>query len=172
MKTSIKKILKLSTLLISSLLIATASAQYYRFMYISGTVTISAGGLVWIKGDQAGTAVSISGSTATVTLSLNNGTISNFTGYLYLKNLDGTQHSITINITDAANSALYAPNGFNITIYNNSTGDYIGSLNVLSNTSYYPGIISGSAVWHITFQIETKPESSGSDDFAVQFTYE
>jgi hypothetical protein len=173
MKINYKKSLKLITLLISSMLIATVSAQYYRFLYIEGSVTISTTGLTWVKGEQAGTNVSISGTTATVSLSLSNGTTTNITNYLYLKNLDGTSHSITINITDAANSGLYETLGFNITIYDNSTSDYIGSLNVLSTTSYYSDIIDANAVWHITFQIATRPESSGqSDDFAVQFRYE
>jgi hypothetical protein len=173
MKINYKKSLKLITLLISSMLIATVSAQYYRFLYIQGSVTISATGLTWVKGNQAGTNVSISGTTATVSLSLSNGTTTNITNYLYLKNLDSTSHSITINITDAANSSLYEALGFNITIYDNSTGTYIDSLNVLSTASYHSGTISENAVWHITFQIATKTDSAGqNDDFAVQFTYE
>jgi hypothetical protein len=172
MKTNTKKIIKLLTLFISSILIATASAGYYRFMYISGTVTISAGGLVWIKGDQAGSAVSISGSTATVSLTLNNGTISNITNYLYLKNLDSQSHNIVINITDPAGSSLYEANGFNITICNNSTGAVIHSLDALSLGSSYSGTIDQQEVWHIIFQIATRSDAQTSGDaFAVQVTY-
>ncbi|MEM3770610.1 MAG: hypothetical protein QXZ51_05200 [Candidatus Bathyarchaeia archaeon] len=171
MKTNYKKLIKFVTLLVASLLIATASAAYYRYMYISGSVTIGAGGLVWVKGvEQAGT-VSISGSTATVSFSLNNGTTNDITRHLYLKNLDNANHSIIINVTDAADSTYYTT--FEVRIYNNATGASITTLNALSTSSSYSGTITANAVWHITFYIVTKPDAQVSNDpFAVQFRYE
>lgn len=173
MKINHKKILKLLTLLITSILIATVSAQAYRFMYIEGSVSISETGLKWVKGDSAGTAVSIASSTATVSLSVSNGTTANFTRHLYLQNLDGSGHSLMINITTAASPSYYESNGFNITIYDNSTDTYIDALDVLSTASYYSGNIGASAIWHITFEISTTSDSAGNaDNFAVQFRYE
>lgn len=172
MQMNYKKVLKIATLLLSSLLIATVSAQAYRFMYIDGSVSISVTGLKWVKGDSASGGTSISGSTATVAMSISNGTIANFTHYLYLQNQDGTGHSLMINITNDATSSLYETNGFNMTIYNNATGVYISALDVLSTSSYYSGTISGSAVWQVTFEIATKTDASGSDGFNVQFRYE
>jgi hypothetical protein len=171
MKTNIRKILKLSVLLVSSLLIATASAAYYRYLYIQGYVTIGPGGLVWVKGiEEAGT-VSISGSTATVSFSLSNGTENNITQHLYLKNLDNKNHNVVINVTDAANQMYYTT--FDIKIYNNVTGAHIATLNALSTLSSYSGTIAANAVWHITFYIETKPDAQVTNDtFALQFRYE
>jgi len=173
MKLNYKKSLKLITLIITSLLIATASASYYRYLYIQGTVVITSGGLTWVKGVETAGTVDVYGSTATVSLSVNNGTTNNITNHLYLKNLDSGGHDITIDITDAADSELYEANGFSITIYDNSTGTFIALLNVLSTSSSYSGTITGDAVWHITFQIITKPNAeTPGDAFAVQFTYE
>jgi len=171
MKTNYKKILKMSILLISSILIATASAQYYRYVTISGSISISPGGLAWVKGvEEAGT-ITITGSTAEISFSLNNGTTNDITRHLYLKNLDTSNHSIVINVTDAANSAYYTT--FEIRIYNNSTGGSITTLNALSTSSSYSGTITGQAVWHITFYIVTKQDASvQNDSFAVQFRYE
>ena len=105
-------------------------------------------------------------------LTLNNGTISNITNYLYLKNLDSQSHNIVINITDPAGSSLYEANGFNITICNNSTGAVIHSLDALSLGSSYSGTIDQQEVWHIIFQIATRSDAQTSGDaFAVQVTY-
>jgi len=172
MNVNYKKSLKLITLLISALLIATVSAQAYRFMYIEGTVTISQDkGLKWVKGDEASAGTSISGSTATVDIPISNGTTANFTHYLYLKELDTSAHSLVINITDIAAASLYETNGFNLTIYNNVTGAHIDTLDVLTTDSY-SGSITADAIWHITFEVATKTDASGIDDFAVQFRYE
>jgi len=50
MNVKYKKSLKIVTLLITAILIATASAQVYRYMYISGTVAIGNTGLRWVLG--------------------------------------------------------------------------------------------------------------------------
>lgn len=167
-----KRVAKLITLAISSILIATVSAQAYRYMYINGTVTIGNTGLTWIKGDSAPAGTSVSGSTATVALIISNGTIMNFTHVLYLKNLDALTHPLTINITHAATSGLYETLGFNITLRNNATSAYIGQLNALSTSSAYSGTVVASEVWHMTFELATKVDATGSDDFALQFTYQ
>jgi len=172
MNVNYKKSLKLVTLLLSSLLIATVSAQAYRFMYIEGTVTITQGtGLGWVKGDAASAGTSIYGSTATVDLPIGNGTIANFTHYLYLKELDSSGFSVVINITDAATASLYESNGFNMTICDNSTQALIDTLDVLTTDSY-SGSIGADVVWHITFEVATTTDASGSDSFDIQFRYE
>ncbi|HVO36945.1 MAG TPA: hypothetical protein VMT01_02100 [Candidatus Acidoferrum sp.] len=172
MRINYKKSLKIITLLVASILIASASAATYTYMYINGSVTISSTGLTWIKGDGASAGTTISGSTATVALSISNGTTTNFTNYLYMKNLDASTHSLMINITTAATASLYETNGFNISIYNNATQAYVGSLDVLSTSSYYSGTFPASGVWHFVFQVATKTDASGSDSFNVQFTYQ
>jgi len=172
MQINYKRVAKLLTLTLSALLIATVSAESYRYMFINGTITISNTGLTWLLGDSASGGSSVAGSTATIALSISNGTILNFTHYLYLKNLDASSHSLTISITDAATSSLYETNGFNITLSNNATSAYIGQLDALSGSSTYSGTVGSSAVWHITFELATKVDATGSDNFALQFTYQ
>jgi hypothetical protein len=172
MKINYKKSLKFVTLLLSSLLIATASAGIVRYMEIHGTVSIGAGGLAWVKGvDEEGITVTIDGQIATVSLSLNNGTAYNVTNHLYLRNLDNNKnYSVTIEVTDPANSTLY--DTFNIVIYHNTTNAEIASLDALLQDSKTGTIYEGE-VWHITFYIETKPgASTAGDSFTVKFTYE
>ena len=173
MKMNYKKAAKLITLLFSSILIATVSAQSYRFLYMEGSVSISQTGLRWVKGNEGDyVTITISGSTVQPSISVSNGTSSIFNHTLYIENLDGDTHDIVINITSPANSAYYESNGFNLTIYNNSTGALITSLNVLTTDSY-SGTIGASAVWHISFEIATRTDSTGqSDNFDVQFRYE
>ena len=173
MKTNIKRTLKFVTLLISSLLIATASADVIRYMNIQGSVSIGVGGLAWVKGvDEEGVSVTINGETASITLSLNNGTAYNVTNHLFLQNLDSDKnYSVTIEVTDPANSSLY--DTFNIVIYHNTTNTQIASLNALLQSDSDTDTILQDEVWHITFYIETKPDASTlNDDFTVKFTYE
>jgi hypothetical protein len=173
MKTNIRKILKFTTLLITSLLIATASASYYRYLYISGSVSVSTGGLVWVKGAGATGSVhqvSINGYTASVTLNLNNGTESTIDRHLYLKNLDSDKdYSVTIEVTDPASSNLCST--FTITIRDNTTDSEVGSLNALQSSSSITRTITRGQVWHIVFYVITKPDASGSDTFNVRFMY-
>ena len=171
MNAKYKKSLKIVTLLASTLLIATASAQIYRYMFIEGTVTIGNTGLTWIEGDSAPSGTDITGNTATLPLDVSNGTLANFTHVLYLENLDASDHDLTIEITDAANPTLYETLGFNATISTNSTGALVDTLNVLTTDSY-SGTIPASTVWEVSFQIQTAVDASGSDDFSMQFSYE
>jgi len=171
MNAKYKKSLKIGTLLITALLIATASAQLYRYMYISGTVSISSSGLKWVLGDEAPAGSSITGSTVTLSLPISNGTLANFTHVLYLQNLDAATYSLTINITDAADSSLYETDGFNMTLSYNSTGVFIDKLDV-TTTDSYSGSITDTDIWEVSFEVYTKPDASGDDPFSVQFTYE
>ena len=67
MNAKYKKSLKIVTLLITTIFIATVSADVYRYMYIDGTVTIGSAKLVWSPGSVTPT---IAGSTATITLNV------------------------------------------------------------------------------------------------------
>jgi len=68
MKTNIKKTLKLIILLISSLLIATASAAIYDYMNLNADVGVYILGLEWTAGtDAASAGTDIEGVTATLT---------------------------------------------------------------------------------------------------------
>ena len=166
-----RKAAKLITLTISALLIATVSAQSYRYLFINGTVTFTSGkGLTWIVGNSEAT---IDGSTATLPLTVSNGSVAVFTEVLYLKNLDGsTPHDVDISVTNTATGSNYETNGFNVTIINNATGVTLDKLDA-TTTDTYSGNISGGGQWDITIEISTTPTATeGTDDFAIQFTYE
>jgi len=172
MKAYKKKILKLVTLLMTSLMIGYASAATYKYLYIDGSVSFTTGtGLRWVEGSDAPASTSISGTTVTIPFQVQNGTPTNFTYCLYLENLDASSHSILINVTNDATSSYY--DEFNIFIFDNDTDTYIATLNVLDGTSSYDGTISGSAIWRLTFEITAKSTTtSGSDEFDLQFRYE
>jgi hypothetical protein len=67
MKTNIKKSLKLATLLIASILIATASATVYTQMFLSANVGVAGLSLKWEQGTNANVTCDIVGSTCTLT---------------------------------------------------------------------------------------------------------
>ena len=167
-----KKVLKLMTLLMTSLMIGYASAATYKYLYIDGSVSFTTGtGLKWVEGSDAPTSTSISGTTVTIPFTVQNGTPTNFTYCLYLQNLDATNHSILINVTNDATSSYH--DEFNIFIFDNNTGTHIATLDVLNGTSSYSGNIDASAIWRLTFEITAKSTAtSGSDEFDLQFRYE
>jgi hypothetical protein len=169
MKFNYKKSLKFVTLIIASLLIATASAAIYNYMYIEGSVTFTSGtGLKWIKGADAPPSTSIAGSTVTLPFTVQNGSVTNYTACLYVQNLDASPHSLNITVTTSATDSYYVE--FNMFLfYANQT--QIDVLNVLTSDSY-TGSIGASATWRLTFEIVAEPTStSGSDTFNLQFTY-
>lgn len=171
MKLNYKKNLKFVTLLITALLIATASAAVYNYIYIDGSVNFTSGtGLEWIEGPDAPTGTSISGSIVTLPFTAQNGSTTNYTYCLLVHNLDTSDHPLLISVTTEANPSYY--DEFNMFIFNNATGTQIDMLNLLTNDSY-SGTISDSATWHLTFEIITKSTSTtGSDEFYVEFRYE
>jgi len=62
-----KKVLKLLGLLISSLLIATVSAQVYNYMFLNATIGVEGATLAWTLGEDNATAgTQIAGATATL----------------------------------------------------------------------------------------------------------
>ncbi|MGQ9641774.1 MAG: hypothetical protein ACUVUF_06600 [Candidatus Bathycorpusculaceae bacterium] len=122
MKINYKKSLKLITLVITSLIIATVSAQVYSYMYIDGRITIGAQKLIWIKGDDAPADATISGGTVTMDLDVEAGTTKNFTECLFLKNQDTASHNLNITVTTAASSDTFEV--VKIYIYKNSSGSW------------------------------------------------
>ncbi|MGQ9538991.1 MAG: hypothetical protein ACUVTE_05375 [Candidatus Bathycorpusculaceae bacterium] len=172
-----QKSLKLITLLITSLIIATVSAQVYSYMYINGSITIRAQKLIWIKGGDAPSDTTISGGTVTMDLDVEAGTIQNFTECLFLKNQDSAAHNLTITVTTAASSSTFEV--VKIYIYKNSTGswEYVDTLDVtVLNDQYstYTGktpLISGG-YYRLTFEVKANTGTSGTHDFKIEVRYE
>ena len=160
-----------ATLLISTLLIATASATVYKYMYIDGSVTISTTtGLKWVEGSDAPSGTTIVGSTVTLPLTVNNGTPVNFTYCLYLENLDPTtDHPLIIEVTTASGTTDF--NKFNLMLFENVSSTHIHTLDV-TTTDSYSDTITQSEVWRFTFEVYAKPGASGPVDFDITVTYE
>ena len=163
--------MKLLTLLISTLLIATASATIYKYMYIDGSVDISTStGLKWVKGSDAPSSTTIAGSTVTLPLLVNNGTPVNFTYCLYLVNLDSAKnHSLTIEVTTASGTTDFIK--FNLMLFENVSSTHIHTLDVTTTGSYVDTIVQ-SDVWRFTFEVYATPSASGLVYFDIDVTYE
>ncbi len=176
MKLSSKKLIKLATLVISSLLIATVSAATYRYMYIDGSVTVGTELLLWIEGDDAPAGTSIAGSTVTIDFPVEQGTPQNFTNCLYLKNQDTAAHNMTISLTTNVSSSDF--DEFGIHIYENTTASwvFVVTLDVTTADSYetYTGNtpLVASGYYLMTFEVAADALASGSYDFDIQVEYE
>jgi len=172
-KIPFRKSMKFLTLLLTSLLIAMASAQVYRYMYITGSITIGTEKLIWIKGADAPADASISGSTATIDLDVEPGTPINFTECLFLKNDNAIgSFNILISITTAVSSSDF--DEAKTHIYQNSTGEwqYVDSLDLTNAASSYSGSLAAGEYLRMTFEVAAKASASGTMPFGVQVRYD
>ena len=172
MKINYRKSLKFVTLLLSAILIATASAAVVRYMEFQGTVTVGALKLIWIDGADAD--ATIVGSTATFSLSVENNTLATFPEAILLKNnvTDNTSYDYNISITDALNPSFFEI--ANLKLYTNSSGSWslLDTLNLNSTSSMYQSTAPLLQGEYIRFTIEIKAiEDGASDMFKVQVTY-
>ena len=170
MEINIKKILKISTLLIMSVLIATASATVYRQMRLTGNITVSAPKLVWIEGEDAD--ATIDESIASISLTVENGTAMNFTSAIYLKN-QNTSGSFNYNITiiDGLSSSDFEI--AKIHIYTNSSGawTYVGSIDLTDSSDYYQGTLDAGKYLRFTVEIKAINSSPTDNQFIIQVEY-
>jgi hypothetical protein len=166
-----KKSLKLVTLLLTSLLIASASAATYYGMNISGTITMKNAQLVWVAGTNANATISTSGYLATVGLSVMNGTNEIFNNTLYLKN-ENSARIFTVNFTttEALTTGFATAEMF---IYNNASfSTLLGTLDLTRTTSPVTGLsLTGGEVYSLVFNITPTTTASASNTFGVEVTY-
>ncbi len=171
-----KKLAKLLTLALTSVLIATVSAATYSYLYIDGSVTIGSAKIVWIKGTDAPADSTVSADTFTADLDVQPGIDQNFTECVFLKNQDSADHNLTIAVTTAVSGATF--DICNAYIFKNSTGsfEYVDTLTMTSTDSYstYTGntpLVAGG-YYRITFEVKAKSGTSGTADFDIKVTYE
>jgi len=168
MKVYKKKILKLVTLLISSLLIATASATVYRYMELQGTITVGSPKLIWLEGSDA--SATITGSTAVISLNVENNTAINFTEAIFLKNNATSSYNYNITVTTALSASQFEE--AKIHIYENSTGtwSYLSTVDLTNSNSYYSNNLSAGKYLRMTIEVKAIQDSI-SESFAIQVEY-
>jgi len=171
-----RKAIKFILLLLSSLLIAIASAQVYSYMYIDGSITIGTAKLVWIEGSDAPSDTSIVGSTVTMDLDVEPGTPKNFTECLFLKNQDTVAHNLTISVTTAVSSSDFTE--CKMHIYENSTGSwvYVDTLDLTTTDSYETYTtndpLGAGEYYRFTFEVAAQDSATGTKNFDIEVRYE
>jgi len=168
MKTNIKKVLKLVTLLVTSIIIATASAQVYTYMYLRGSITVGTQKIVWIKEGQE-----VSGDTVQMSFNVEPGVTRTFNDTLYLKNKDTTDHTVNITVTDSVGPNFET---CKVYVYENFTQsgswNLVGTLDLktLNDALTNKPLESGG---YYKFDFEIRATSTGSDnDFELMVIYE
>jgi len=171
MEINIKKILKISTLLIMSLLIATASATVYRQMRLTGNITVTTPKLVWIEGEDAD--ATIDGSVATISLTVENGTAMNFTSAIYLKNNNQTgSFHYNITIIDGLSSSEFEI--AKIHIYDNETTEdwsYRDTIDLTNTNDYSVDTLSAGKYLRFTVEIKAINDSPTDTQFIIKVEY-
>jgi hypothetical protein len=177
MNLNYKKSTKIIILLISTILIATASAQVYSYMYIQGSGEAAATGLRWVKGTDAPTATTIVGSTVTnLNLTTNGGNPRNYTDCLRIQNLDSAEsHAFTLTVTSSTGNVSNWQE-FNLVVFNATTGGTQQAvLDILTQGASVTGLtIPQSATWGVLFELIpiANPMTGQQIVFTVQLTYE
>jgi hypothetical protein len=172
MNAKYKKSLKLVTLLITAIIIATVSAETLRYMYIEGGVTVSSAKLIWHEGSDV-TNCNITGSTATLAVNVEQGTPVNFTEALFMQNTNTSgSFSYTISVTQALSSSDFER--ANLYVYENYTspGDwtYLDTLDLTDDTDTVSNSLAADNYLRMTLELNATV-ASGTSTFAVQVEY-
>jgi len=172
-KISSKKALKFLGLLISAMLIATVSAVTYRYMYIDGSITVGAPKMIWILGNNAPGDASISGSTVTMDLDVENGTHMVFEDVLFLKNEDDTNsYAYNLTMTTALSAANF--NIANMHIYENTTVPGTWTLNktmtLTDINDFHLSSLGNKTYLEMRFEVNATV-TSGTHNFGIQVEY-
>jgi len=168
MKTNIKRTLKFITLLISSLLIATVSAQVYRYMYMQGTISVTSAKMIWLEGADVDS--TITDNTATFTVDVEEDVPTNFTETLFLKNVNASgSFNYNITITQTLSSSDFTT--AKLHIYQNSTGawTYVDTLDLTNANDFSVGSLNAGKFLRFTLEIEAATTTGGT--FTVEVRY-
>jgi hypothetical protein len=169
-----KKALKFLGLLISAMVIATASAQVYRYMFIDGSIEVGTQEMSWILGDEAPTGSSISGTTAILTgFPVEQGTPAIFTETLFLKNnnVSETTYNYTITITNELLSTDFETAKMHI--YENYTTPWthLYTMDLTNSVDSYNNLLAPAKYLRMTFEINATMTASGTYNFDLQLEY-
>jgi hypothetical protein len=174
MNLNYKKSLKLITLVVTSLIIATVSAQIYSYMYIEGSGTITSQELGWALGSTAPAGATVEGSyVKNLNLSIPENNPKNFTDCLEIVNNDASNgYTFTLEIFavggDSSNFTT-----FDLVLYN-AAGARLATLDVKTQGSSASGLTIGtSETQYIRFEVTPLTDKTeGYVYFTVKLTYE
>jgi hypothetical protein len=179
MNVNYKKSLKMVTLLLSAIIIASVSAATYNYMYIDGSITVGSAKLIWIAGADAPGDITLAGGTVTMDLDVQPGVNQNFTEALFLKNQDTASHNLTITVTTALSSGNFdIANAF---IYQNATlpgtSTHLDTLTLTTADDQYSSYTGNTPLvndgyYRFTFEIQADLAASGQYSFDIQVVYE
>jgi len=167
MKTNYKKILKMSILLISSLLIATASASVYTQMFLSARVNVAGASLQWEQGSNVNTTASIVGSTCTIEgLEGYAGLTAIFNDVARIKNVGSKTVTFNITVTQCSGSTNKLTSIY-VKIYNYSDNSLLYTLTVWENGDMGDPLtnlqINANVNWTLTWEITWGNDATTSD---------
>lgn len=170
MKLNYKKSLKLVTLLVTALLIATASAEVYNYLTLSASVGVEGLALVWDKtGIDSGLSATIYGATCTVNGL--KGPVGGARTYSKAIGLNATAATtFDVEVVDVTGSGTGDLDYMFIEIYDSTT--LKGNLTVWQNnakgtTPVTDLSIGASAAWRFEWHIAWKTTADISDTVTV-----
>ena len=173
MKPNIKKTLKLATLLMTSVLIATVSAATYDSLFLSADVGVEGLTLVWDDtGIDSGLSANIQGAYCTLTgLKAPQGGNRTYTKAIGLNNTGGSATTFDIEVVDVTGSGTTHLNYIFVEIYDESDA-LQGNLTVWENgakgTTPVPNLsIGAGAAWRLQWEIAWKTSASTDDSVTV-----
>ena len=170
METSLKKSLKLVVLLISSIIISTASATVYNQLFQSATITVSSYALQWISGTDS---VSFSGegtAYCSISLSAPEDGGRNYTDPVRLNNTENVQHTFNLTVDSVSGDTPHLEYIY-IRLYD-SSGTYKGTFAVWSNgaqntQSSGPYVIEANDYWIFEWDIKWNSASTSTSSVSV-----
>jgi hypothetical protein len=181
MKMNYKKSLKIVTLLLTSLLIATASATVYNYLYITSTIGVEGNPIKFTTGvdytSAKGSAEGISSDNQTVTFNGMkgiNGTLRTYSDPLRIKNTHDTDdYTVQVRV-----DGTWTPNSnvkyINITIINYSDNATLGCISLVpggGNTTAFAGsgiTMGHGVVWRVQWDIFWLSSATSSDTTTVK----
>ena len=166
-----RKALKFLGLLISAMLIATVSAQVYLFMFIDGSITVTGAEMIWILGAQAPVDAVIAGSTVTIDLDVTQGTPTNFSDVLYLKNVNASgSFNYYINVTTAVSSGDFQRALMHINTNSTGSWEFVDTLDLASSGDFYSSTLGFGNYLEMRFEVNAT-NTGGPYGFGIQLRY-
>jgi hypothetical protein len=167
MKLNYKKSLKIITLLLSSLLIATVSATVYTQMFLNTTVGVAGLSLEWVHGNNANVTCNIVGSTCTLTgLKGYPSQTTTYNDTVRIWNAGSSTVTFNITTTECQHSTNNLTSIY-VNIYNYTNNNLLNTLNVWQNNAIGSPLtslqIKAGVIWKLGWQITWAGNATISD---------